>query len=129
MNSPDSQEIRKDAYGREPTLMIWHSSKFPSSSHKSGITVHLNGYMCLIVSTPRWPTNSVSFLALEPIVQIVTIASASPFLLIRMMLAPPYSCCNSSDPLSPHFVFSSSGRSSRRSFIPFALSDLMKARG
>lgn len=121
---------QKGAYGREAATIGWRSTYFPSISCESGMTLHLNGYVCLFASMPQERTNSFS--SAEPTVHNVSIASASPFLLMSMTLAPPYCWSNNSDPLSPHFLLTFSGTSPSRRFISFAFSegsDLMSARG
>ena len=105
MPSLSCQAVNNGAYGSGWSLSI---------SCESGMTLHLNGYVCLLMSMPRERANSVSFAALEPTVHTASIASASPFLLMRMTLAPPYCWSNNRDPLSPHFSLIRSGISSRR---------------
>ena len=100
-----------------------------ANSCASGKSFVLKGCLCLFVSMSHEIANFVSSAALEPTVRTLSIASAAPFLLISMTLAPPKSCCNSSDPLKPHFFLIRSGMSSSRRFISFALNDLMMARG
>ena len=78
---------------------------------------------------PRERANSVSSVAREPTVQIVFIASASPFVLMSITLMPSKSCCSSSDFLSPHLSLTRSGMSSRRRCILVASNDLTRARG
>ena len=128
---PKRQTARNCAYWGEAEAAMsgWFSSQFLSISSESGATVPLNGYVCLFVSMPHCFTNILSSCALQPTVKIVSIASASPFSLMNMMLAPPYSWSSICDAFSPHFSLIFSGMSSRRSFISVPSNDLIRARG
>ena len=121
----------KGAYEREAaanglSISSLCSSQFLSISCESGMTLD---YVCSLVSMPLEWVNILSSCALQPTVHIVSIASASPFLLMSMTLAPPYSWSNISDALSPHFSLIRFGMSSRRIRISVPCNDLIRARG
>ena len=128
---PKRQTARNCAYWGEAEAAMsgWFSSQFLSSSCDNGATVHLNGYVCLLVSMPHCFANFFSPIPLQPTVQIVSIASASPFVLMSMTLAPPFNLNSISDALSPQFSRICSGLSARRILISGPSNDLMRARG